>query len=140
MEEKETHDYDDLIHLPHHVSSVHPQMSLQDRAAQFSPFAALTGYEDAVEETARLTERRLQLSEDEKEILDLELRALEHMGQQPSPVAVTYFVADSRKEGGTYVTKTGKVRKIHRYRRVLIMEDGLEIPVDDIRAIQRQEE
>ena len=102
-------DYNDIIRLPHHVSQNHPQMSMHDRAAQFAPFAALTGYEAAVGETARLTAERGELE-----------------------VTVEYFVPDDRKAGGAYVTVTGRVRHISVPERTLVMEDGTEIPLEDI--------
>ena len=98
-----THDYDDIINLPHHVSTRHPQMSMYDRAAQFSPFAALTGYDDAIQETGRLTEQKIELDEETLEKLDERFQILqEHLGEQPE-VRFTYFKPDERKEGGAYL-------------------------------------
>lgn len=121
--------YDDIINLPHHVSEKHPQMSLHDRAAQFSPFAALTGYDDAVKETARLTDTIFELDEDEKSILDEKLkRGLENKDE----ISVTYFIKDSKKEGGSYNTVSGRVKKIDEYLRTLVLNSGEEIPIDNI--------
>lgn len=121
--------YDDIINLPHHVSEKHPQMSLHDRAAQFSPFAALTGYDDAVKETARLTDTMFELDEDEKSILDEKLRrSLENKDE----ISVTYFVKDNKKEGGSYNTVSGTIKKIDEYLRTLVLNSGEEIPIDNI--------
>ena len=112
--------YDDIIHLPHHVSSVHPRMPMLDRAAQFSPFAALTGYESAIQETARVTDRRMELDEDAKANLDQKLRLLEMSPEQP-PVALTYFQPDGKKSGGAYITITGVIKKMDEYARVIVL-------------------
>ena len=93
-------EYDDIIHLPHHVSRIHPQMSMEDRAAQFSPFAALTGYDAAIVETARLTAQRVELDEYERQALNKKLQFIsEHLNEHPK-VSITCFVPDARKEGG----------------------------------------
>lgn len=136
-EEKDMHRYDDMIHLPHHQSGTRPHMSLHDRAAQFSPFAALTGYDAAVEEAARLTEQKLELSEEEKATLSAKLTEIkEHIKERPE-VTVTYFVPDERKAGGTYVTVTGTVRRIDEFERIVVMQDQSRIPIDDIIDLQR---
>ena len=127
-----TGEYEDIIHLPHHVSSKRPQMSMLDRAAQFSPFAALTGYDDAIQETGRLTEQKIELDEETLEKLDERFQILqEHLGEQPG-VRFTYFKPDERKEGGAYLTVSGVVRKIKLYEREILLQDGTIIPVDDI--------
>ena len=124
--------YDDIIRLPHHVSQNHPQMSMHDRAAQFAPFAALTGYEAAIGETARLTAERRELSPQEAEELDRRLAALiAHLPERPQST-VEYFVPDDRKVGGAYVTVTGKVRHISVPEKTMVMEDGTVIPLDDV--------
>jgi hypothetical protein len=106
-------------------------MSMHDRAAQFSPFAALVGYDDAVAETARLTDSRLELTEDEMSELNANLnRLLDSLDEQPQ-ISVTYFVPDKYKTGGRYIVKTGTVRRIDEYARVLIFTDKSEIPIDD---------
>lgn len=124
--------YEDIIHLPHHVSQTRPQMPMEDRAAQFSPFAALTGYDAAIKETARQTQERMDLDEYEKEALNEQLQLL--AGQLPdSPsVRITYFQPDARKEGGAYVNHEGIVKRIAAYERMLIMTDRVSIPLDEI--------
>ena len=127
--------YDDIIRLPRHVSQNHPQMSMHDRAAQFAPFAALTGYEAAVGETARLTAERRELSPQEAEELDRRLAALIARLPERPEVTVEYFVPDDRKAGGAYVTVTGRVRHISVAEKTLVMEDGTVIPLDDVYQI-----
>lgn len=130
--------YDDIIHLPHHVSPTRPRMSMADRAAQFSPFAALTGHDEAIRETGRVTSERIELSEDEKEALDREhqliLFALEQ-GERPS-VTVIYFQPDTRKDGGEYLTVTGEVERIDNNAGCFCMADGREIHFDAILKIE----
>ena len=120
--------YDDIIRLPHHVSRNHPQMPMLDRAAQFAPFAALTGYEAAVGETARLTAERRELDPQKAE--ELNRRLTERAARLPDhpEVTVEYFVPDERKSGGAYVTVTGRVRRISVAEKTLVMEDGTVIP------------
>lgn len=139
-EERDMHRYDDIIHLPHHQSGTRPHMSLHDRAAQFSPFAALTGYDAAVEEAARLTEQKLELSEEAKAAIGAKLTEIkEHIKERPE-VTVTYFVPDERKAGGTYVTVTGTVRRIDEFERVVVMQDQSRVGIDDIIVLQRTAE
>ena len=133
-----TDNYDDLLNLPHPTSKKHPRMSRLDRAAQFSPFAALTGYDDAVKETARLTDRRIELDEDELAALDEHLRLVLAWADDPPLVSVTWFQPDRRKEGGTYVTTQGHIRKVDELKRVLVMDDGGKIPVDDIAELDSE--
>ena len=123
--------YDNIKHLTRpQYDDLHP-MSMHDRAAQFSPFAALVGYDDAVAETARLTDSRLELTEDEMLELNANLnRLLDSLDEQPQ-ISVTYFVPDKYKTGGRYIVKTGTVRRIDEYARVLIFTDKSEIPIDD---------
>lgn len=126
--------YEDIINLPHPVSKKHPRMSLYDRAAQFSPFAALTGHNAAIIETARLTEKKIQQSEDAISILNEKLHIItENPGAE---VTITYFLPDDRKEGGAYVRYTGAVKKIDRYVNSVVMTDGTVIPVEDISEIE----
>ena len=124
--------YDDLLHLPHHVSEKHPQMSVHDRAAQFSPFAALTGYEVAVQETARLTDRRIELDEGEKAAIDQRLTLVQERLPVPTEVTITYFLPDKKKAGGAYVSVSGTVKRIDDYERMVILRNGTSIPIDDI--------
>lgn len=124
--------YDDIIDLPHHVSATRPQMSMMDRAAQFSPFAALTGYDAAIKETARLTDQKIDLDDYEKEEINDKIQLItEHLGED-FEVVITYFQPDSRKAGGDYVDAVGIVKKIDEYDRVIILQDGKKIPIDDI--------
>ncbi len=124
--------YDDIINLPHHTSKTRMQMSLHDRAAQFSPFAALTGHDAAIKETARLTDRRIELDEDIKIELNKKLQIVtENLNIKPE-ITVLYFQSDERKTGGAYVTLTGCVKKIDVYERIVIMADGTVIAIDDI--------
>lgn len=126
------HRYDDMIGLPHPVSRSHPQMSREDRAAQFSPFAALTGYEDAIAETGRLTQEQIELEEDARIILDEKFRWIqEHISAMPE-VEVTYFLPDEHKAGGTYVTLKDRVKKIDSYKRVMVMQSGTRISIGEI--------
>lgn len=126
------HEYDDIIDLPHHVSATRPRMSMIDRAAQFSPFAALTGYDAAIKETGRLTDERIELSEERRAALDRKQQILlDNLADQPE-VSVTYFVPDERKSGGAYVTVTGRVKKVDDYQRLLVLTDGTKIPLDEI--------
>lgn len=131
-----TQKYDDIINLPHHVSTVHPPMDIMDRAAQFSPFAALSGYEAATKETQRLTEPKIELDESEKELLDVKFRELSQQLDARPEVTITYFVPDRKKEGGVYRTVTGRVYKINSYKRLLYLETKEEIPLDDILSLQ----
>ena len=127
--------YDDIIHLPHYVSRKHKQMSQHDRAAQFAPFAALTGYDAAVEETARRTGQRVELDENEKQLLNAKLQILEdHLGED-FQVSITYFITDKRKPGGAYRTETGVVKKIHHTEQLLQMSSGTSIFINDILSI-----
>lgn len=128
--------YEDIIHLPHHVSERHPQMSRQDRAAQFSPFAALTGLDAALQETARLTDQRVTLDEYEQAALDAKLQRLRDAIHERPRVTVTYFVEDALKEGGAYRTTAGQARKLTEDDPRLVLCSGEEIPVCDILALE----
>ncbi|WP_342759580.1 hypothetical protein [Kineothrix sedimenti] len=124
--------YDDMIHLPHHISGTHPHMEIIDRAAQFSPFAALTGHDAAIKETARLTDKRIELDEYEKDVMSERLQIIVDNIKEEPRIEVTYFRPDGKKDGGTYVTVTMRVKKVDLYMRILIMMDGNLIPIDDI--------
>ena len=128
--------YDDIINLPHPTSQRHPRMPIHDRAAIFSPFAALSGHGAAIEETARLTERRIELDEDSRAELDRRQAALlEHIDEQPE-VTVTWFQPDERKDGGAYLTATGRLKKFRELERLLVLADGTEIPLEDVVALE----
>lgn len=130
--QNDTRRYDDMIDMPHHVSTKHPQMSLHDRAAQFSPFAALTGYDDAIAETARLTDCRIELSETDLDRLNLKWQlVMEHISERPA-VTITYFMPDSKKEGGKYVSVSGCVKKIDEYEQTITMTDGRKISLPEV--------
>ena len=131
-----TEKYGDIIHLPHLVSEKHPRMPMLDRAAQFSPFAALTGYEEAIYETGRLTGEKTELDEEEKTILDRNQRLLlEKLDELPS-FTVTFFVPDEKKSGGRYVTKTGNLKKLHLLERWMLLTDGTKIPLENVKNIK----
>lgn len=124
-------EYDDIIDLPR-PKSAHEPMPMSDRAAQFSPFAALTGYEDAIDETARLTDARVELGESAVEELERKLIDLAARISERPEITVTYFVPDARKEGGAYVTRTGTLKRIDELGRELVFADGARIAVGDI--------
>lgn len=134
--QEDMHKYDDMIDLPHPVSKKHPQMPVSDRAAQFAPFAALTGHHEAVKETARLTDEQAELDENVREALDRKLKRIQrHLDERPA-VTVTYFIPDSEKAGGSYVTAAGHVKKIDEGKKAIILADGTSISVDKITEIQ----
>ena len=124
--------YDDIINLPHHVSDHHPHMSMSDRAAQFSPFAALTGYGDLVDETARYTEERPTLTESEREELDLKLQMFLSNSRADACLTVFYFLPDNRKEGGSCQVLTGIVKKIDQFSQEIVFNDGGKIRIEDV--------
>jgi len=126
------HRYDDIINLPHHQSASRPHMSVYDRAAQFSPFAALTGYDDAVKETARQTDSKVDLDEYSKSALNERLNMIQESLDDQPHIAITYFVADKKKSGGAYTTVEGVVKKIEEYERTVLMQSGTKIPIEDI--------
>ncbi len=128
--------YEDILDLPHHVSATRRRMSMTERAAQFSPFAALTGYDAAIRETGRLTDCSVELEGDEKALLDRRIQLLfRHLDRQPW-ITVTYFVPDRRKSGGAYETVEGRVRKIDPLEQALFLEDGTRIPFDRVRFLE----
>ena len=132
----DNHRYDDIIHLPHHVSNRHPQMSMMNRAAQFAPFAALVGHDAAIRETARLTGSKIEMDEYEKEELNRRIRFVEnHLGEELS-VVIHYFLPDSKKDGGSYVDTAGVVRKIDEYEQEIVLTDGSKIPIDNILTLE----
>lgn len=128
--------YDDIINLPHHVSSTRPQMSMIDRAAQFSPFAALTGYDAAIKETGRLTDERIEMDEESFKVLNIKFQILhDHMDEEPE-VTFVYFKPDERKAGGAYLRQTGVVKKIQEFERQILLVSGAVIPMDEVQDIE----
>lgn len=128
--------YDDIINLPHHTSTSRPHMSAHDRAAQFSPFAALTGYDAAITETGRLTDKRVELDEYRKADLNERLCKIQDQIDEQPEVSITYFQPDKKKSGGAYITVTGCVKKIDAYERTVVMQDDTNIPIDGIFEIE----
>ena len=128
--------YDGIIHLPRPVSKTRPRMPLINRAAQFSPFAALAGHEDAIAETARVTDERIELDEDAKVALSEKLRIIGARIKEQPEVSITYFQPDGVKTGGRYVTAVGRVKKIREYERLIVLTDGTSIPMDEIISIE----
>lgn len=124
--------YDDIINLPHHVSAKHPRLSIEQRAAQFAPFAALTGYGDAIRETGRITEDRIELNEEEIIKIDNKIQELKSRIREFPKITVTFFIPDSKKSGGEYVTIIGKLKKIDEYNKMLVLEDKKKIPIKDV--------
>ena len=123
--------YDDIINLKRPISK-HPKMSLYQRSAQFAPFAALTGYEGQVKETARLTDRRIELDEEMKLILDLKIQVIKEMLSDNPEVEITYFIPDTRKDGGKYETTINNIKKIDIYNEHIIMQNNLKIEIKEI--------
>ncbi len=142
--EKDPHRYDDMINMPHHKSNKRPPMSMENRAAQFSPFQALTGYQDAVKETARLTQEKIQLDEGLWEELDLKIKQILAYPDSFPSICVTWFMPDQVKNGGDYITCTGAIKKIDSTERKIILspqknqpcQNEIVINIDDIIAIE----
>lgn len=136
MKTKSEEIYADIIDLPHHELTTRQRMPLVNRAASFSPFAALTGYDDAVEETARPTDQKIELDDDSKKILNDKLQiAIAHAKEQPK-ISITYFLPDDKKTGGVYVTIKAVIKRIDEYKRLVIFTDKSSIPIDDIYEIE----
>ncbi len=129
--------YENIINKPHHVSKVHPQISLYARSAQFAPFAALTGYEDAVKETARETQEELEIDDELKSILDAKLQMLIEIKESNPEISITYFVKDEKKSGGKYVTITGIIKKIDLYEQIITLADNTVIPIKNVIDLER---
>ena len=125
--------YDDIINLPHPTSAKHPRMPIADRAAIFSPFAALVGHGAAIEETARLTDQKVELTEDEKALLDEKLRLLLETGGEGT---FTWFLPDGRKDGGAYVAAVEAIKKIDPLEGLVLLADGTQLPIDDILDVE----
>ena len=138
MKDQYNHKYDDIINLPHPTSKKHPRMSLYARAAQFSPFAALTGHEAAIKETVRQTDAKQVLSEEVIAELNKKLYLIaETIGTQQM-VEITYFVPDAKKNGGAYITCSGCVKKIDKYKHTVVMTDQTIIPIEQISLLKRK--
>lgn len=127
--------YNEIMRLPHHVSKTRPQMPMSDRAAQFAPFAALTGYDAAIKETGRLTDERIELDVEALSALDMKYQLLMEALDEAPEVTITYFQPDERKAGGKYVSAVGTVKKIDDFERRITMRDGTRIPMDDVLSI-----
>ena len=128
--------YDEIMGLPHHVSKTRPQMPMSDRAAQFAPFAALTGYDAAIKETGRLTDERIELDVEALSALDMKYQLLMEALDEAPEVTITYFQPDERKAGGKFVSAVGAVKKIDDFERRITMQDGAKIPMDDVLSIE----
>ena len=124
--------YDEIMNLPHHVSTTRPQMPMSDRAAQFAPFAALTGYDSAIKETGRLTDERIELDEEALTALDRKYQLLIEALDDAPEVTIIYFQPDERKAGGQYVSATGTVKKVDTFGRRILLQDGTRIPLDSV--------
>ena len=131
--------YDDMLQLPHHVSASRKPMAMTARAAQFAPFAALSGYDAEVQEAGRLTDRPIEPDEYEKEALNARLRLLARHLREEWVVSLVFFQPDERKAGGAYVTRTGTVKKLYETERLLTLTDGTVIPLDDLIALDGEE-
>ena len=132
---EDTEKYNDIINLPHHISKKHPQMSIDARSAQFAAFAALTGYDDEIKETSRITTEKIEIAEGLKMLLDEKINIIKYKISLKPEIIVTYFIKDDKKNGGRYTTIVGKVRKIDEYRNLLLLENEEEIPISDISDI-----
>ena len=124
--------YEDIINLPHHISKKHPRMSLEARSAQFAPFAALTGYDELIKETARLTNKKIEIDEEQKLVINEKLLLIKEQLHTKPNIIVTYFIPDSKKDGGEYITIREKIIKIDEYNQRLILENKIEIPISQI--------
>jgi len=129
---KDKHRYDQIINLQHHVSSNRAHMSVHDRAAQFSPFAALNGYDGAIKETARLTDQAVELDENAKTILDEKLRIVQEQLSRMQEIEIVFFRPDEMKAGGAFISIRGAVKKVEGYERTVVMQDGTRIQIDEI--------
>lgn len=124
--------YDDIINLQHHVSTKHPRLSVEQRAAQFAPYSALSGYGDAIKETSRITENKIELSDDEKSKIDNILQQIMKEISNKPKVTITYFIPDMKKKGGKYNTQVADIKKVDKFKQIIILEDKTEIPIQDV--------
>lgn len=128
--------YEDIVNIPRHISKVHPQATMADRAARFSPFAAISGYDDMVKEAARVTEERIDITDATKELLNEKLNMIiEFLDEEPE-VTITYFEPDKKKDGGAYISITGTVKRIDEYERIVLMSNDKKIRIDEIYALE----
>ena len=134
---KDEHRYDDIINLPHYRSKERQPMSLHDRAAQFAPFMALTGYEEAIEETTRLTDEKIDLDASAVGKINEKIHEIFMNLSEKWRVSITYFKPDEKKEGGAYLTDVGTVKKVDVNEQILVMENGVKIPMENVRVIER---
>lgn len=124
--------YDDIINLPHYTSKKHPRMSLEARSAQFAPFSALSGYEEAIKETARLTDKRIEIDDSKKEIINLKLNYIQLKLKEKNEIAIKYFEKDTKKAGGRYIEKRGIVKKINLVEQYIVLTDNTKIDINEI--------
>ena len=129
---KDIHNYDDIINMPRHISSKHPQMKIIDRAAQFAPFAALTGHKESIDEASRITDSKKELDENQKEILNNKLNYILLNLDKLFEIKITYFQVDLKKSGGKYITILANIKKIDEYNKVLVLNNGKKIKIDDL--------
>lgn len=127
--------YDDIINLPHHESLKHPKMSLEQRSAQFMPFAALTGYGDEIKNEARITSKKIELDEEYKEILDNKINLIENI-KDVEKIKITYFIKDIKKSGGKYNEIEDYIKKIDKIKKIIVMKDNTIVKIDDIVNIE----
>lgn len=127
--------YDDIINMPRHISTNRPHMSLYARASQFSAFAALNGYDDAIAETTEFTESKIELSDNELDIINAKIQILSEQAEEMPEISVTYFVPNVKKNGGTYMSVTGNIKKIDEYKKQIIFTNNLKIPINDVSNI-----
>lgn len=130
--------YEDIINIPRHISKTRPQASMADRAARFSPFAAISGYEDMVREAARVTEERTEITEAAKELINEKLNMIAEFINEEHEVTITYFEPDKKKSGGAYITTTGVVKRIDELKRIVVMKNNKKIKIDDIYALDSE--
>ena len=128
--------YDDIINLPRPVSKTRPRMPLMNRAAQFAPFAALAGYDTAIQGTARVTEDKIELDQSAKDAISKRLQLVAERLKENPVISITFFQPDQMKAGGCYLTRIGQVKKVYEYERIIVMTDGTRIPMDEIISIE----
>lgn len=130
--------YEDIINIPRHISKTRPQATMADRAARFSPFAAISGYEEMVKEAARVTEERIEITDATKELLNEKLNMIAEFLDEEHEVTITYFEPDKKKSGGAYITITGVVKRIDELKRIVVMKNNKKIKIDDIYALDSE--